>query len=495
MSYTTPPPDAGPRVTRDQMRDISSLRRASDQRMVAGVAEGLSRHFDVDPILIRVVFAALTLFGGAGIALYVIAWVTIPEETQYDSALSKLLRRDPNRVMVAGLAVAAVIGLATTIGAIGFSAPNPIPLIIVSGLAIGALALFSRRADRRQPPPPPFPGPSSPPSSFPPGYAGPVPPPAAGAPGGTAYTAAAPPAAADAATSADDPDATAGSGTATAPPLPPPTREWWQRPDQRGPGGPGGPMPPPQAYPPPPPPKAREPRSHLFAITMAVIAIAIGTVWILDETVYDSMPASVYPGTVLGVTALALLVGSWYGRSRLLIAVGILATLTTVAAAAAGPGPYGERIYRPSSVAELHTRYDHGVGRMVVHLENLTDPEDLDGRTIDVDAHIGQVEVVVPSTLPVTIDAHVDHGEIEGPPQSNVTRLDDGGEEITMSSVTSGSAALNLNIDLDFGQIVVTQWDCLGPRLFDPRSDVPRLTPGLDTSNQIGAPHAAPACN
>jgi phage shock protein PspC (stress-responsive transcriptional regulator) len=239
MSYTSPSPDPGPRVTREQMRDLSTLRRASDQRMVAGVAEGLSRHFDVDPILIRVVLAALTLFGGAGIALYVIAWVTIPEEGHYDSALSRLLRRDPNRVMTAGLAVAAVVGLATTIGAIGFSAPNPFPVIIVSGLAIAALALFSRRSDRSQPP---LPGPSTPASTYPPGYVPSQsqtphptgPPTATTAPNESAETAApdVPPGTVMAAT-----DATTEAEAA-------PAREWWQRPAPARSGGPGAPRPP-----------------------------------------------------------------------------------------------------------------------------------------------------------------------------------------------------------------------------------------------------------
>jgi phage shock protein PspC (stress-responsive transcriptional regulator) len=451
MTSTTPPPESGPRVTREHMRDISSLRRASDQRMVAGVAEGLSRHFDVDPILIRVVFAALTLFGGAGIALYVIAWISVPEEGEYDSILSRMLRRDPARVMVAGLAVAGVVALAAMIGAIGFSAPNPIPVIVISGLAIAALAIFTRRNDQRSAPP--FPGPSSAATQVPPDTTAAAPPPV---------------------------------DAAEVPPTP--THDWWQRRDS---AGSGYVMPPPTAYtpgPPPPPRPPRRPRSHLFGLTMAVIAIAMGTLWILDETVYDSIPASVYPGTVLGITAIALILGTWYGRSRLLVGVGILATLATIAATAAGPGPYGERVYRPATVGALDTTYDHGVGRMVVHLEDLTDPENLDGRTIDLDERIGQVELVIPSSLPITIYAHVDHGEIDGPLRTDVTKLDEGGEEITMTSVTAGDPDLTVNIDLDFGQIVITEYDC-------PTSGHDTRSSGLDTSNRNGDIHAAAACN
>ena len=40
------------------------LRRASDGRMVAGVAAGLAEYFDVDVTLVRIAFVALALLGG-----------------------------------------------------------------------------------------------------------------------------------------------------------------------------------------------------------------------------------------------------------------------------------------------------------------------------------------------------------------------------------------------------------------------------------------------
>ena len=53
------PDDGGPRVTRDEMRDLGRLRRSARDRKVAGVAGGLARHLDIDPLILRVTFVVL----------------------------------------------------------------------------------------------------------------------------------------------------------------------------------------------------------------------------------------------------------------------------------------------------------------------------------------------------------------------------------------------------------------------------------------------------
>jgi phage shock protein PspC (stress-responsive transcriptional regulator) len=49
---------------------------------VAGVCSGLGEYFKVDPNIVRLAFAVLTVFGGFGVLLYLIAWVILPEEDQ-----------------------------------------------------------------------------------------------------------------------------------------------------------------------------------------------------------------------------------------------------------------------------------------------------------------------------------------------------------------------------------------------------------------------------
>jgi phage shock protein PspC (stress-responsive transcriptional regulator) len=56
------------------------LRRSADDRMLAGVAGGIARYLDTDVTLVRVIIAALTLFTGTGVALYIAAWLLIPAD-------------------------------------------------------------------------------------------------------------------------------------------------------------------------------------------------------------------------------------------------------------------------------------------------------------------------------------------------------------------------------------------------------------------------------
>jgi phage shock protein PspC (stress-responsive transcriptional regulator) len=57
-----------------------ALRRSADDRMLAGVAGGIARYLNADVTLVRVIIAALALFSGATVALYIAAWLLIPED-------------------------------------------------------------------------------------------------------------------------------------------------------------------------------------------------------------------------------------------------------------------------------------------------------------------------------------------------------------------------------------------------------------------------------
>jgi len=59
------------------------LMRSTRERWIGGVLGGFAQFLNVDPTLLRVVFAVLTLMTGvwSGVLLYIIAMIVIPEDT------------------------------------------------------------------------------------------------------------------------------------------------------------------------------------------------------------------------------------------------------------------------------------------------------------------------------------------------------------------------------------------------------------------------------
>lgn len=56
------------------------LYRSRRVRVLGGVAGGLAKYFNLDPILVRVLFVIITVLHGFGVLLYVILWIVVPEE-------------------------------------------------------------------------------------------------------------------------------------------------------------------------------------------------------------------------------------------------------------------------------------------------------------------------------------------------------------------------------------------------------------------------------
>src|ERR671911_861632 len=56
------------------------LLRSRDDRVLAGVAGGIANYLDIDPTLVRVGFVVAALFGGLGVAAYLILAVVTPND-------------------------------------------------------------------------------------------------------------------------------------------------------------------------------------------------------------------------------------------------------------------------------------------------------------------------------------------------------------------------------------------------------------------------------
>ncbi|MFC4912056.1 PspC domain-containing protein [Actinomadura gamaensis] len=77
----------------DTQNSTKQLRRTRDGRMLAGVCSGVGRYLGVDPNLVRLGLGVFTLFGGAGIALYIIAWLVMPEDGAETSVAEDLFQK------------------------------------------------------------------------------------------------------------------------------------------------------------------------------------------------------------------------------------------------------------------------------------------------------------------------------------------------------------------------------------------------------------------
>ena len=59
---------------------MKRLYRSRKDRILGGVCAGLGDHIDVDPTVIRLVWAVVTLLSiGFGLIVYILAWILIPE--------------------------------------------------------------------------------------------------------------------------------------------------------------------------------------------------------------------------------------------------------------------------------------------------------------------------------------------------------------------------------------------------------------------------------
>jgi phage shock protein PspC (stress-responsive transcriptional regulator) len=53
--------------------------RDPDHRIIGGVCAGMGAFWDIDPLIIRIIFLALILAGGLGVLIYLILYIVLPE--------------------------------------------------------------------------------------------------------------------------------------------------------------------------------------------------------------------------------------------------------------------------------------------------------------------------------------------------------------------------------------------------------------------------------
>lgn len=67
----------------------SKLYRDTVHQVIGGVCYGLGTYLKVDPVVVRIIFVLLAIFGGGGLLIYILLWIFVPEKpsyTVYDNA-------------------------------------------------------------------------------------------------------------------------------------------------------------------------------------------------------------------------------------------------------------------------------------------------------------------------------------------------------------------------------------------------------------------------
>ncbi len=65
--------------------ETKKLRRSTSDKVIAGVCAGVGNYFDLDPVLIRVIWALCCALAGTGLLAYIICAIVIPSDDNYNT--------------------------------------------------------------------------------------------------------------------------------------------------------------------------------------------------------------------------------------------------------------------------------------------------------------------------------------------------------------------------------------------------------------------------
>jgi len=339
------------------------LTRSTGDKVVSGLSGGLGRYFGVDPVVFRIAFVVMALAGGSGALLYLVGWLLIPDDRGH-GAIPRVGKERNQKLIAAVLAGAGVLLLANQLTD-RHGGDVPVGLVLVG---IGGLVLWSRRTQDGTG------GPS-----------GPVPPSSPPAP------------------TRAEPLPSVPTPLPSAPPLPSsePTTVTLTHPTEDSTGTAEWTAPSPAVITP-------RPHSVLVAVALSSLAILAGGL-----ALFGVSPATGLALALL-LTGVALMVGAWRGRARLLIPVGLLLAVALAAVSVIDVpvrGGSGEVTYHPVVIDDVRSPYRLAAGHLVLDLRDL----DLQGATLTVVASVaaGNLQVVVPDGVAVDVDAHVGAGNVQ----------------------------------------------------------------------------------
>lgn len=383
--------NAAPPVTTNR------LERPRDGRIIAGVAAGLAERYGIEVIWTRLAFVILAMFGGAGVLIYLAGWMLIPEQGESESIIGAGVGDLEGLSGWLGVALIVIGGL-IIISWTGIVQPS-----VLWAVALIVVGVLLYRGDL-----PPIGGPKP---------------------------------ASDAETPIHgrDPDEASADADPTSPIVtaPPSASTALVAPT---------PAPAVAATPPPPPPAPPRPKSILGRMTIAVGLIAVGTMTLLDTANIVDPTFQQYLAVAIGIVGLGLLVGTLWGRSWGLIALGLILMPALIAATVVQVplrGSFGDRSYRPQTVADIPDTYQLAGGSLKIDLREI----DVEQSPVVVVATVGfgELEVLVPGDAATTVDARAGFGEVV------IDRASSGGINVVRSAQWPGSGSIVVDLEVGFG--------------------------------------------
>lgn len=435
----------------------SRPRRPRKGRKIAGVAAGIANRYRIDPTLVRVALVVATIYGGAGLVVYLLGWLCLPEEDDAVSPIEGLFNRGRSSTSSA-FTIVLCLAFIPVLSWFFSGFPGFLGLLVVVGL----LMLLHRRRGSLSPrpsqpaaapqssaQPDPFATPQSPFATPQPPFAAPeatfAPPPVAATvatPQSGAFTAPVPPPEAPPATEPAD-----AEPRADFPDIPTSPPAWdplgaapfaWDLPD---------PAPP---QPEPEPPAVKRSRSKIGLMTVGVTLITVATLSMLG------MPETDLVGVALGVLGLGMVVGSFVRGGRGLIGLAVPLAVVGIGLTSVSPQGWngvGDIDEAPTSARQVRPMYDRTAGSVNLDLSGLRDTTDTVSTHVRVGA--GSAQVILPADADVEVTCQAEVGDVRCLDRE-VTGF--GNDSVTVTSEGAGELQIYLTIEVTgAGDVEVTR--------------------------------------
>jgi hypothetical protein len=197
------------------------------------------------------------------------------------------------------------------------------------------------------------------------------------------------------------------------------------------------------------------PPSMLGRYTVAAVLIGVGILALLDNAGALFPDARHYLALAVAVVGTGLLVGSFWGRSRPMIVVGLfLAFMMGIAAVGNTVEGFTDevRTFAPSTVGDVSSTYAMDSGTLIVDLTGV----EWSGQDLAIDAEIGagQLEIRLPAGVGATVNARAGVGQVDV-----LGRSSEGlgvARSVTVAG-GSGGGTVTVTARVGAGQIIVSQ--------------------------------------